>query len=224
MLHAGVLAGGTQAHDFQAVEQQRTQRPIGCQQEWQIVAAGVGHVLVALSRQQSDVGDQHARDRAHTLGVCALDLIGLQDLPELADQGIGPFAVFELISDQLLLRGVLQVLDQADEQVGRIVERLAILGADEDRGQRIALDRDQFGQLGGIECAGHRPELLELRHRDIDRWQLLGQDAQALDVPQVMAHFLVGWAFGLALEPVPIIVVAAWWCQQQVIDQRPHGR
>src|SRR3546814_12928911 len=98
----------------------------------------------------------YALDRVDALGVGALHLVRLQDLPELADQRVGALAVFELVGDQFLLRGVLQVLDQPDEQVGGIVERLAVLRADEDRGQRVAFDRDQFGKLAGIERAGDR--------------------------------------------------------------------
>src|SRR3546814_4507104 len=75
-----------QAHDFQAVEQQRAQCPVRPQQERQIVATGVGHVLIALGHQEADVGDQHALDRVDALGVGALHLVRLQDLPELADQ------------------------------------------------------------------------------------------------------------------------------------------
>ena len=47
--------------------------------------------------------------------------------------------VLDLVGQQLLLRGVLQALDQPNEQVRGIVERLAVLRADENGGQRVAL-------------------------------------------------------------------------------------
>jgi hypothetical protein len=47
--------------------------------------------------------------------------------------------VFLLVFAQLVARLIVQVLEHADEQVGRIVERLGKLRADVNDRQRIAL-------------------------------------------------------------------------------------
>lgn len=77
--------------------------------------------------------------------------------------------------DALLLEGqqflpgiVLQVLHQADEQVGSVVQRLGVLRPDEDHRQRIALLWLELGHLR-IERARQEPELLELGYRHSGR-------------------------------------------------------
>lgn len=52
--------------------------------------------------------------------------------------------MFLLVFAQLVTRLIVQVLKHADEQIGRIVERLGELRADIDDGQRIALLGLQF--------------------------------------------------------------------------------
>ena len=201
--HARVLTGGAQGHQLQAVEQQRSDHAVRLQHERQIVAAGISHMLIALGQQRGHLRAQAAADGVHTLAVAALQLECLQDVLELANQVIGALGVFELVGDQLLLGQVLQTAHLLDEQFGGVIQRLGILGANEDGRQGVSFLFGQFGQLTGVQGTCHSPELLELGYRHLNGRQLIGQLLQHADVLQVGPDLLVGGTPGLTFEGLP---------------------
>jgi hypothetical protein len=143
---------------------------VGLDEERQVIASGVGHVLIADGYQVIDLGDQAATDGFHPLMIRPVDLVGQQHLFQLPDQTICSLQVFLLVFAQFGARLIVQVLEHADEQVGRIVERLGKLRADVDDRQRVALLRLQFRHFAGIQRAGDIAVLLELRNGDVWRW------------------------------------------------------
>ena len=111
--------------------------------------------------------------------------------------------MFLLVFAQFVARLIVQVLKHADEQVGRIVERLGKLRADVDDGQRIALLGLQFRHFCRIQRTGDVAVLLELRNGDVGRWQLVNQQLKPADVLKVGTGFLVGRFFRFPFEQVP---------------------
>ena len=202
-LHHQVLAAGLGRRDVDAVEQLRSHHLVRLQQERQVVAPGIGQVLFAFVQQLVHLGHQGRADGFDALGVGPIQLVGAQDVLELSDQHVGFVDALLLERQQFLPGIVLQVLHQADEQVGSVVQRLGVLRPDEDHRQRIALLWLEFGHLSGIERARQEPELLELGHGHVGPWKLLHQVLQTPDVLDVGPCFLVGGPLGLALEHLP---------------------
>ena len=132
-----------------------------------MIAPSVGHVLIADGHQVIDLCDQATADGFHPLMIRAVDPVGQQHLFQLADQTISSLEVFLLVFAQLIARLIVEVLEHADEQVGRIVERLGKLRADVDDRQRIALLGLQFRHFCRIQRTGDVAVLLEFRNGNV---------------------------------------------------------
>ena len=95
------------------------------------------------------------------LGIRALDLVGTENVPQLAHQHVGLLNTFLLKGQQLHLGTVVQVLYQTNKQIGRIVQRLSMLRPDQDHRQGIALVGLERRHLTGIKGARQIAKLFE---------------------------------------------------------------
>ena len=167
LLGGAVLRGGDRGGVGQEAQERRALAAVEAREQRQVVVAREGRVRLALGQDRVRVGQQQALHRwqSRASGLGLLVLAGQHRLAQQRDQRVGLGRVPGAVLVQRLPGPVVHARGQPHEHLGRVVQRLGDLAAQQGRHQRQALAFRHAAEVGGAQRARLGGELAQLAVR-----------------------------------------------------------
>ncbi len=205
LLDGTVLRGGDRSGVSQETQEGRALAFVEPRQQGQVVVAGERCMRLALRQDRVGIRQQQAFDRRKLgISVDILVLAGQHRLAQQRNKGVSFLRVPGAMLVKRLLGPVVHAGGEADEHLGRIVQLMRYLAAQQGGHDGHASGRGHMGQGGGIERLGLGGKVPELAVRDAGEHLVRNRlSAQPGEMGQVLAHALRAGARRFRLHLVP---------------------